>query len=267
MHPRCYAGVSEDCSTKLSSEHWLSADILRASSGEQPVIVSGMPWQADAEHALSVKALGSKVLCERHNRALSPLDRLAGQVFRVVHHYQIDQREIADPHGHEFALFSGDVFERWMLKLLWGGVAARALGRREAPAPSLRSAIDARWLSDVLFRNEPMPEPLGFYMAGRPDVPFSGEAAVGIEPLVGPQGDVWGAGIEFGAITFRLYLGTPGHSDDDVTFHRHPQGFFLSKASRDVQKVLAFAWNDGGSPPVSLTRIADGSTGRRPSQL
>lgn len=200
MHPRCYAGVSEDCSTKVSSEHWLSADILRASSGEQPVIVSGMPWQAGAEHALSVRALGSKVLCERHNRALSPLDRLAGQVFRVVHHYQADQREITDPHGHEFALFSGDVFERWMLKLLWGGVAARALGRREAPAPSLRSTIDARWLTDV-------------------------------------------------------------------TFHRHPQGFFLSNASRDVQKVLAFAWNDGGSPPVSFTRIADGSTGRRPSQL
>jgi len=69
-HPGCYASTSSDCSSRLSREHWLSASVLNAFA---PITVSGMPWQHGSQHTLPVRNLGAKVLCERHNKALSPL--------------------------------------------------------------------------------------------------------------------------------------------------------------------------------------------------
>jgi hypothetical protein len=172
-----------------------------------------------------------------------------------------------DPHGHEFALFSGDLLERWVIKLFWGGVAAGTLGRDGASVRSLRSTIDLRWLADVLFRGESLPDGWGFYMAGRIGANFSGHAEVGIAPITGPDGDLWAGVVDFGAVSFRLYLGTPTTTDPEIVFHRHPQGVFISRPARDRQKVLALSWDDGGSDPIILTRMADGTTARHPSDL
>lgn len=188
-------------------------------------------------------------------------------MFRILRDYQADLRATTDPHGNEFALFQGDLLERWMLKLFWGGVAAGTLGRSASPVRSLRSTVDLRWMAEVLFRGEPLPDGWGLYMGGRQNAPFSGEAEVAIEPLSDSNGDLVAGVIEFGAIAFRFFLGNPTSVDSDVQFHRHPQGVFVSTASIDRQKVLALSWNDGGNAPVIFTRLADGTTERRPSAL
>jgi len=265
-HPGCYAHASQDCSEKLSNEHWLSADVLRSAGGGKPVLVSGMPWQGGSEHRLAAPSLGSNILCDRHNGALSPLDLAAGQVFRVVNDFQADLRQKRDPHGHEFALFDGDALERWMLKLYWGGVVARSFGHNGVPVTNLRSSIVPAALAEVLFRGQPMPSGWGLYMGGRSGEPFSGEAAVAIESLSGPDGGLWGGVVEFAAVAFRLYLGTPSANDPAVGLHRHPQGVIISPLDRSVQKVLALGWVDGTSPLI-MTRMADGATERKPSAL
>ncbi|BFO23218.1 hypothetical protein SHKM778_96060 (plasmid) [Streptomyces sp. KM77-8] len=120
MHPKCYAAASRDCSEKISQEHWLSADVLRGMTNGKTITVLGMPWQKGSTHQLPVSALAANILCQRHNSALSPLDVSASSAFRVLWHFQEDQRRVPDPHGAEFALVNGDELERWLLKLLWG---------------------------------------------------------------------------------------------------------------------------------------------------
>jgi hypothetical protein len=266
-HPRCYASSAEDCSQKLSNEHWLSANILTSAGDGRPVLVSGMPWQAGAHHQLGARSLGSNMLCERHNGALSSLDVVAGEVFRVLRRYQAALAEDMDPHGHEFALFPGDLLERWTIKLFWGGVAAGTLGHAGAPIMSLRSTVDLKWMADVLFRGEPLPEGWGLYMAGRLGAAFSGEAEVAIAPHTGPDGDLWGGVVEFGAISFRLCLGKLATTETDIAIRRHPQGVLVSRPARDRQKILALSWGDGGSGPIIFTRMANGITKRNPSDL
>jgi hypothetical protein len=231
------------------------------------VLVSGMPWQEGAQHNLGARSLGSNILCERHNRALSPLDTVAGEVFRALRRYQADLADVADAHGHEFAWFSGDLVERWIIKLFWGGVAAGTLGCAGSPIASLRSTIDLEWMANVLFRGEPLPDGWALHMAGRLGAAFSGQAEVAIEAHAGPDADLWGGVIEFGAVSFRLSMGTMATTDADVVLHRRPQGIFMAGPDRSRQKVLALSWDDGGSEPIVLTRLGDGSTGRNPSDL
>ncbi len=209
-----------------------------------------------------VATSGAKILCERHNSALSTLDTAAGQLFRALHHYQADLRENPEPHGNEFALFHGDLIERWMLKLFWGALAAGSLGKDGGGVEGLRSDIDLRALAAILYRGEPLPDGWGLYVAGRPEEPFSGEADVVIQSITGPDGSLTAGLIEFGAVAFQFCFGTPGGAED-IEFHRHPSGLFLQQASTSAQKVIALAWDDGGSDPVILTRVGDGTIERR----
>ncbi len=265
-HVRCYAAVSNDCSPRVSSEHWLSDNILRAADGGKPVLMSGMPWQAGDTHRLSAKAMGANVLCDRHNGALSRLDSVTGQLFRTLRDFQADLREVEDPHGHEFALFHGDVIERWMLKLFWGATAARTLGKVGQRIEGLRADIDLAWLADVLFRGEPLPDKWGLYMAGRIGIPFSGEAEVAIQPTTGPDGSLWAGTVEFGAVALQFCLGVPQPSET-INLQWHPLGLFLLPARAETQKVVALPWDAGGSKPFVLTRLANGTVDRLPSDL
>lgn len=72
-------------------------------------------------------------------------------MFSVLQHYQADLCEPNEPHLEEFA-FRDDAFERWMLKLFWGGVAAGTLGDTGKPVRSLRADVDPELLAYVLFR-------------------------------------------------------------------------------------------------------------------
>ena len=83
----CYAKASKDCGERVSREHWISASILR-SIPQAPFKIRGLQWQRDIETNVSVKGMQAKVLCERHNSALSALDSEAGEMFRIIQHYQ-----------------------------------------------------------------------------------------------------------------------------------------------------------------------------------
>jgi hypothetical protein len=124
--PGCYASSTNDCSPKLSNEHWLSKAVLRAIGDGDMVTVGGLHWQTKPSQHLPVNRLGANILCDRHNSALSRLDRTATIVQAALDRYQLDQLAKPDPHGSEFDLVSGEDFERWMLKMAWGAKAAPA---------------------------------------------------------------------------------------------------------------------------------------------
>ena len=109
-HPSCYAGVSADCSTKISLEHWLSHDVQQSFSVDGKLYVSGRPYNDGKEAQVSTKTFGYRVLCTRHNSALTSLDTVAGNLFRVLYGYQeaqADPTSAASLGASQIALFSG----------------------------------------------------------------------------------------------------------------------------------------------------------------
>lgn len=124
-HPQCYAAPLRDCSKELSREHYVSRGLLEAMGQGGPVTVSGFSWQRPGEQSqVGVGSLCAKILCARHNTALSELDE-AGTSFTVVLRGAIVAGfGPGGPRRQVVASVCGDALERWMLKILYGVVAA-----------------------------------------------------------------------------------------------------------------------------------------------
>lgn len=116
---RCYLRGTNDCSEGINREHYISKNILEQLGAT--IEVSGFPWQKDNRHdRYSPKALVSKILCERHNSALSPLDQIAGRSFshlsQAVRHALLPEQRKPS----RMFLVSGQAIERWAIKVLLG---------------------------------------------------------------------------------------------------------------------------------------------------
>ena len=76
-HQNCYLRDTHDCSEQISREHYMSKAVLDQLGST--LRVSGMPWLKPGQTLdTSVASLTAKILCKRHNEALSPLDGEAG---------------------------------------------------------------------------------------------------------------------------------------------------------------------------------------------
>ena len=158
---RCYLGRTENCSESISREHFISAAILRQLEGG--IKVSGLPWQnAGAEEQYPINALASKILCERHNNALAPLDHAAGHFFSKVNAAMLHASMRSMVRKTEHYLVNGDGIERWAVKTalgLYHSRVARAGG--ECLADTHRINEDNAM---ALLSNQPLSSPLGIYM-------------------------------------------------------------------------------------------------------
>ncbi len=149
-HPKCYARDLQDCSTKISNEHYFSRDLL-LTIGET-FTAEGLPF-LDGPRAMSPKSLAAKILCTRHNSMLSPLDTTASKLFRTLRAVDANLRDaVRAPKAAAVVVVGADI-ERWMLKLCAGAVSGGAL-----PADGLSPNVN--WLQ-VLFRNQPFPAGTG----------------------------------------------------------------------------------------------------------
>jgi hypothetical protein len=117
--PKCYANGSNDCSGKITNEHWISNNLLRELTNGAPIQRFGPNWTKKQGSVLSASDFKSRILCERHNNNLSALDTLSGHLLRVIARYQRSLREDQSPRP-EFALFDGESVERWLLKTFLG---------------------------------------------------------------------------------------------------------------------------------------------------
>jgi hypothetical protein len=257
-HSRCYAGVSADCSTKISLEHWLSHDVQQSYSIDGKLYVSGMPHNGGKEKQVSTKTFGYRVLCTRHNAALSRLDTVAGNLFRVLYGYQTAQADptsAASEGASQIALFDGPDVERWLLKTLLGGVAARAYGNNGIALTGVRSDVDHSALVDVLFRGGSWPTGWGFYFAGTPGEELRELAPIALRTASGPDGTAWQLDLSIGVVELRLYLGKPDRLGSSLI--AKPGGVVLDKRDAEGQRMVGFAWPDPGHSYASLSRIGD----------
>lgn len=118
-NPKCYARALHDCSKTISGEHYISDGILQQISDEGQILVAGLPRTETGNFKqIAAKTLKPRILCTRHNEALSTLDTLASKFFRFL-----DDQSPQD----NLLFVNGDEFERWMLKVLCGLAASGSL--------------------------------------------------------------------------------------------------------------------------------------------
>lgn len=91
QNPGCYAQALADCSKKLTNEHTLSESVLKAVALADEIEIEGLAWLHDGKSKIvGTKALTARILCERHNSAMSDFDSTALRLFQTlegIHHY------------------------------------------------------------------------------------------------------------------------------------------------------------------------------------
>jgi hypothetical protein len=149
----CYANTTANCRLPMSNEHAIEQSISRdwGSTGLDRIMGDG------SLKRIPVSSAGRKVLCKRHNSALSSLDKI-GHRFVAALKYQ--HRGTPAPQAVTHTLFNGYDIERWMLKILCAtchGMPSSRLG------PSDRWFVPINYV-DILFGGRPFPRGGGLYI-------------------------------------------------------------------------------------------------------
>ena len=152
-HPSCFGRELQDCSPTISREHYISQGILDLFHGKG-IIISGMPWIPDGQHKrVSRASLTGKMLCERHNHALSPLDATAAEFFQFfTTEWTREAVEVFLTRGYDL--------ERWLLKMLCGLVGSGNATLDGNRLPGWRPPAD--WLK-ILFGSADVEAPAGLH--------------------------------------------------------------------------------------------------------
>ncbi|MER8809230.1 hypothetical protein [Mesorhizobium australicum] len=218
-NPACYMHSTNDCSTKISGEHYISENILRQFGPR--LIVSGMPWQpAGQETRYGAGSLTANILCDRHNSALSPLDAAAGRFFRElgIAYGHVTKRSLSTKTS--FFLSSGEALESWAFKTLLGlyhGGISQAEGRRLVDRVSLDEATPIRALS-----GQRLKAPLGTYVQRNVGATFGDYLRCA--PLISKaSGVLAGLRLDLRAVTFDFLIDEPEaafYFRENANFHR-----------------------------------------------
>jgi hypothetical protein len=260
-HDRCYVGFTNDCSDKITQEHWLSEGILRLFGEGKTVRVGGLPWQEQGPQNWSIKNLSAKILCDRHNSAMWRLDTTATDIQTTLERYQLSQLQQLDPRGSEFDLYSGEELERWLLKLIWGFSAAN----KNIP-DNLRASKQRKTLAQYLFRDGLLPKHWGLYMKGTAEGVIA-DADVGIEIRSdpAPNGDLLAVTAVMGVVAFTFVWGriTTYRGSGAFATHR-PSGVCLYSAYSAAAKVLALSWDHGKRSRADVVDLKFKGAERKP---
>jgi hypothetical protein len=228
----CYASALRDCSEKISREHYVSESLLRYLSGANGgVAVSGLPWLHGEEKVLPPNALASKILCERHNAALSPLDDIAVRLFQ-----SFDEIALQENSKRLVFLFNGHDLERWMLKALCGTVAVRRQTR------GADVSIPKEWL-EFLFGVKDFAQEQGLYVCRSIGHYFEGPHGISIRSFSKHRD---GIGIIIEICGFELVLSMTGFLSrrfDDRDFAYRPLEFHT--IAEGFEKSVFLSWEGG----------------------
>ncbi|MCH1930485.1 hypothetical protein L9G16_09855 [Shewanella sp. A25] len=108
---KCWASTHSQCSDKMSREHLVSNGIFE----QQKIYVSGLHWCKGEIKEISVASATAKILCSRHNNALSVLDKEGINVVRIFERlFPDNMKSCRSVPTHE--IIDGYQFERWLLK-------------------------------------------------------------------------------------------------------------------------------------------------------
>ncbi len=238
QHDKCYARADNNCSTKISKEHFISKKYLKQIQLNDTAKIAGLSWQSPEKFSVvPIKGLSSNILCDRHNSALSPLDAEFGSFTETVRNF--DRRNST---GLESWTVPGCIIELWMLKCLLG----------LASSGNIRCTFKPDCV-DILFGRSAWPAGWGLYFSDTQDNPIYHTNSLLIEILVAPDiGLLLAARFYIQGLPFVLVLGKPDNPRSAGVW-RPCEVAFKSPTS---EKKIVFSWDAercGG--PIELTCV------------
>ncbi|MFQ5798661.1 MAG: hypothetical protein ACE5H0_08205 [Bacteroidota bacterium] len=218
------------CSSKRSREHYISESLLHYLNRNNDLTVSGLPWVEGEHQVLPPSAVSSRVLCERHNSALSPLDVIAVRLFQAF-----DEEGAAGSGQQLLYLFSGHDLERWLLKILCGITCSKNLPLDVEADLS----IPKYWL-DILFGDAEFPDEQGLYVCKSRGHRFEGPRGLQLRAITG-RGRLTGMGLWVCGYELILSMsGFPSRSFDGREVAYRPLEFYTT--GRDFEKSVMLSW-------------------------
>jgi hypothetical protein len=252
----------------MSREHYVSESFLRCIKREGPVMVGGMSWLPPGQKKdLPTRALTAKILCDRHNAALAPLDTVAKRLCQTMFRASDQDANapvLADQESWE-VFFNGYDIERWMLKVLCGVLISGGAIRNGV---AIRDWTPPEQLLGILFKNTAFPVGQGLYLRTIPGAEHDSNTHLACEPFISPASDVppemSGARVEIFGMPFYLLL-TDASSDlfgaGRKLFTYRPREIrftFRKSATEQSVKILRLSW-----PPRTRKRIVEYNWGPR----
>jgi len=117
----CYMAATANCGGGLSREHYISRGLI-----DGPELrVRGLPWQCEEVAYYSPDNLVARILCRRHNAAMSPLDAHAIRFFLALEAGLKHAQRRSPSRKSRFFMTSGDGLELWAMKTLASLYASR----------------------------------------------------------------------------------------------------------------------------------------------
>ncbi len=255
-NPSCYGRASNDCSEDLTLEHYISDDLLESIAWDgKAVLVRGAAWlPSDAGKPVGVNSLSSRMLCGRHNRALSPLDQMATDYFRYFLEDQLDifkflGNDDRQDFARSFIMANGPFMELWMLKALWGAIESKALNVDGRTAYRFRLGVTTEQLAEILWRGADWPPHWGMYVVQDRDhdQPIT-QRAVRIR-LVSDGTAILGGYIQIAGFEYLIAFERP-----PVNHFFRPGGMAFRRVGFRTHscKLAAFAWPELGHPMLDV---------------
>ncbi|MGH7327992.1 MAG: hypothetical protein ACREJX_06545, partial [Polyangiaceae bacterium] len=231
--PKCYASALADCDQKLSGEHWISENVL-LQLGTTLLVTSK---KLGGAKKLTPANLDAKILCARHNTALSPLDACAGTVFRAI----CEVGSCLDKDGGRVDV-NGHDFEKMLLKTMCGFLAVE---KEDIPEPWVR----------ILFAEADLAQPRGLQLNVRigDTLPASNDSIV-YETVRDKSDKPIGCALTLRGFRFILSMNVERLFDlgdlnkQSIVRPRHVR---WTHATTGAQFVLGFTFYPGGSDGLS----------------
>ena len=250
-HPKCYLRASNDCSSSISREHYVSKSVLHQIKYNGDAIrIRGAPWVKDNEHRdMTIDSLTANILCERHNSALSPLDAEAGRFFRILTEILVDLNRKTLSRKPHFHLINGDALELWLLKVACGCYHSIGMseGERVSKVYTINEAkivaafLEGKWESRA-----------GLYVLGAHGDAKGADFGMAITPLTDMARMAFvGARVKTNGFEFDLLFDMDGRPSGSWPGWTHrPTELVFERKRREHH--LIFSWPIG-TPEASLT--------------
>ncbi|MBZ5581486.1 MAG: hypothetical protein LAQ30_04635 [Acidobacteriia bacterium] len=196
-----------DCSKKLSREHLVSESLFLGDA----VRVQGFPWCKERPKEIGLSGLTAKILCDRHNNALSSIDTAGKEFFSTMR----EMRRLANvrrtmklrPWNVVEYSINGPDLERWFLKIL-----VNLCCDRDYPIGRV-SAVRGRpseQLVRVAFGLEQFEGRAGLYFVVRAGMQVDSADRISFAPLIKHRVHIEGGLFGFRGLRLLLFLEPEG---------------------------------------------------------
>jgi hypothetical protein len=240
----CYLSTTGNCSHASSGEHYISRSLLTEIG--DTVSVGGFPWSGptlETQRIVGMNSLTANILCKRHNSSLSALDCHAGKFMRILKaiNHDLDNNSSNIPHDMNY-LMSGEILERWMLKVLLGMFFSKNAVGPDGPVIEtfpmdmdrvIRALYEASW-----------DDKCGLYIAALTGEQINLALSFGVKALCGlSKNQTYGAVIEIYGLSFNIAIDNlDGHLIIDTeTANYRPAFITFESGARKHRVVLTWA--------------------------